>query len=144
MVCNRFQSDGMKFLDGEMTPKEKQAYEAHAKGCDDCANELRDIGRIVEFSNEIELKVPDEEYWTSYWADVYRRLERGTGFLLFILGLVGLALFGLYKMVTSPGFLTFKGLSITVLLVGLVVIFLSVLRERYHESRSDPYKGVKR
>ncbi|MFQ5510510.1 MAG: anti-sigma factor family protein [Candidatus Krumholzibacteriia bacterium] len=143
MVCNRFQSEGMRLLDGEITLEEKQAYEAHVKKCDDCTAELRDIGRIVEFSSEIELKMPDEEYWTAYWADIYRRLERGTGFMLLIIGLLGITAFGLYKAMTSPGLLTFKGLSIAVLLAGLVVIFLSVLRERYHESKSDPYKGVK-
>ncbi len=143
MVCKRFQSEGMSLLDGEMTPEERRAYETHVKNCDDCARELRDLGRIVELSNEIELKVPDEEYWTSYWSDVYRRLERGGGFVLLIIGLLGATLWVIYKAVTSPEFLTLKGLSITVLLLGLVVIFLSVLRERFHESKSDPYKGVK-
>ena len=45
--------------------------------------------------------------------------------------------------VTSPDFFTVKGLSIAVALLGLLVVFLSVARERYHESKSDPYKGVK-
>jgi uncharacterized protein YbjQ (UPF0145 family) len=106
MICNRFQSEGMKLLDGEMTPEEKKAYEAHVKGCEDCSGELRDIGRIVEFSNEIELKEPDEEYWTSYWDDIFRRLERGTGFVMLIAGLLGVTLLGLYKAVTSPEFLS--------------------------------------
>ena len=142
MVCNRFQSEGMKLLDGEITPEEKQAYEAHVKGCEDCSGELRDIGRIVEFSNEVELKEPDEEYWTNYWDVIFRRLERRSGFVLLIAGLICVTALGLFKAVTSPEFLTVKGLSIAVLLLGLVVIFLSVLRERYHESKSDPYKGV--
>ena len=133
----------MRLLDGEMTPEERRAYEAHVKNCDDCARELRDLGRIVELSNEIELKVPDEEYWTSYWSDVYRRLERAVACVLLIIGLLGTTLLAIYKAVTSPEFLTLKGVSITVLLLGLVVIFLSVLRERFHESKSDPYKGVK-
>ena len=29
-------------------------------------------------------------------------------------------------------------------LIGLVVIFVSVARERYHESKNDPYKEVER
>ena len=51
-------------------------------------------------------------------------------------------LFGVYRAVMSPEFLTVKGLGITAVLVGLMVIFLSVVRERYHESKNDPYKGV--
>ena len=45
--------------------------------------------------------------------------------------------------ISSPDFLTFKGVSIAVILLGLVVIFLSVVRERYYESKDDPYKGVR-
>jgi hypothetical protein len=60
-----------------------------------------------------------------------------------IVGVVAVLLYGIFKAVTSPEFLSFKGLSIAVILLGLVIVFLSVVRERYHESQSDPYKGVK-
>lgn len=143
MVCERFQTDGMRLLDDELGGEEKKQYEAHVKECDDCRRELKEIGRIVEFTNDLRLKAPDEEFWTRYWDGIYHRLERGTGFLLMIAGIVAVLLYGIYQAVTSPEFLTFKGLSIAVILLGLVVVFLSVVRERYHESRSDPYKGVK-
>ena len=52
--------------------------------------------------------------------------------------------YGIFKALTSPRLLTYEGISITVILVGLVVIFVSVARERFHESRNDPYKGVQR
>jgi len=51
--------------------------------------------------------------------------------------------YAVYQAVTSPEFLTVKGISVAVILLGLVVVFLSVVRERYQESKSDPYKGVK-
>jgi len=70
-------------------------------------------------------------------------LERGTGFFLLIIGLIAVVLYGIYEAVTSPEFLTVKGIGITVILLGLFVVFLSVVRERYHESKHDPYKGVK-
>lgn len=142
MVCNRFQSEGMKLLDGEMDAKEQATYEDHVKACDDCTRELKEMGRIVELTNDLRLKPPDEEFWASYWDSLYRRMERGSGFMFMILGLVAILLYGVYKAVTSPEFLTFKGISITLILVGLVIVFLSVVRERYHESKSDPYKGV--
>lgn len=143
MICNRFESDGMKFLDGEMTAEERSDYEAHMQSCDECARELRDMGRIVEFTNELRLRSPDETFWTSYWDNIYRRMERGTGFLLLIIGLTAVTLYGIYRAATSPEFLTFKGISIALVLLGLVIVFLSVLREGLHEHKSDPYKGVK-
>lgn len=143
MVCERFQTDGMRLLDGELRPEEKAAYEEHVKGCDDCARELKEIGRIVELTNDLKLKAPDEEFWARYWDSLLHRLERGAGFVLMVAGIVAVLVFVIYHAVTSPEFLTFKGLSIAAILLGLVVIFLSVVRERYHESKSDPYKEVK-
>ena len=144
MNCNRFQSDGMRFLDGEMTESEKQVYEKHVQTCPDCHKELKELGRIVELTDELRFKPPDDEFWEGYWESIYRRVERSTGFFLLVIGVVGVLIYGIIEAVTSPKFLSYEGLSVTVILVGLVVIFISVARERYHESKSDPYKGVKR
>ena len=143
MSCNRFQTDGMRLLDGEMSPQGKSRYEEHVRGCDDCKGELKDLGRVVDLTNELKLRTPDEEFWSTYWNGVYRKTERRTGFLVLMLGLVGVLMIGVYKAVTSPEFLTLKGISVTAILVGLVVVFLSVVRERFHESKNDPYNEVK-
>ena len=143
MVCERFQNEGMRLLDGELEPEEKDRYEEHVRSCDDCTRELKEMGRIVGLMNDLRLKPPDEEFWARYWDNLYHRLERGTGFLLLVAGIVVLSAFAVYEAITSPEFFTVKGLSIAVALLGLVVVFLSVARERFHESKSDPYKGVK-
>ncbi len=142
MVCERFQSDGMRFLDGDLGAAEKAEYEEHVKTCDDCRRELKDLGRIVEFTKDLKLRAPDEEFWSRYWGSVYHRLERRTGFLFVIAGVLAVMGYAIFRAVTSPEFLTFKGISIAIALLGLAIVFFSVVRERYHESKSDPYKGV--
>ncbi|MCK4773849.1 MAG: zf-HC2 domain-containing protein [Candidatus Krumholzibacteria bacterium] len=144
MECNRFQSDGMRLLDGELTEEEKSQYEAHVGQCDDCRHELESLGRVVALTDELRLRVPDDEFWDGYWESVYRRSERSFGFFLVIAGVLAVLLYGVFKAVTSPKLFTYEGISVTVILFGLVVIFVSVARERYHESKNDPYRGVKR
>jgi len=144
MSCNRYQTDGMRLLDGEMSAAEAAAYEEHLRGCDVCHREMKSLGRVVRFSEELKLRVPEDEFWKGYWESVYRRSERGFGFLLLIVGLLALTGYGIVRAVTSPGFLTYEGISITIILLGLAVIFISVVRERYHESRNDPYREVER
>lgn len=144
MVCNRYQSDGMRLLDNELGQEEKAQYEEHVRGCEDCQRELRELGRIVGLTNELRLRTPDDEFWDGYWESVYRRSERGTGFFLVVSGVIAVLLWGLYRALTSPALLTYEGVSIAVILLGLVIIFVSVARERYHESKNDPYKGVRR
>lgn len=144
MECTRFQTDGMRLLDGELSESEKTHYEEHVQECEACRRELASLGRVVELTNELKLRTPDDEFWEGYWESVYRRSERSTGFFLIIAGVLAVLGYGIVKAVTSPRFLTYEGISITVILVGLVVIFVSVARERFHESRNDPYKGVRR
>jgi len=144
MECTRFQTDGMRLLDGELSAEEKSEYEAHVRECRHCSHELRDLGRIVELTNEMRLRTPDDEFWDGYWESVYRRSERGLGFLLVVVGVLGMLIYGIVRAVMSPRFLSYEGISITVILLGLVVIFISVARERFFESRNDPYKGVRR
>lgn len=144
MNCTQFQTDGMRFLDSEMTEAEKQAYEKHVQTCPDCHKELKELGRIVELTDELRFKPPDDEFWEGYWESIYRRAERGTGFVMLVIGIIGILIYGIVRAVTSPKFFSYEGISVTVILVGLIVIFISVVRERYHESKSDPYKGVKR
>jgi hypothetical protein len=144
MECTRYQTDGMRLLDGELTEEEKLEYESHVRQCDECRAELESLGRIVELTNELRLRKPDDEFWEGYWESVYRRSERNLGFFFVIAGVLAVLFYGVFKAVTSPKLLTYEGISVTVILVGLVVIFVSVARERYHESRNDPYKGVKR
>jgi len=112
--------------------------------CEDCAGELASMGRIVELTDQLRLRAPDDEFWEGYWESVYRRSERSVGFFFVIAGVLMMLFYGIFKAVTSPRLLTYEGISITVILVGLIVIFVSVARERFHESRSDPYKGVRR
>ena len=144
MSCQRYQTDGMRLLDGEMTAAEESAYEQHLRECEDCRREMQALGRVVRFSEELKLRVPDDEFWKGYWESVYRRSERGAGFLLLIMGLLALTGYGIFRAVTSPAFLTYEGISITVILMGIAVIFISVVRERYHERRNDPYREVER
>lgn len=144
MICNRYQTDGMRLLDGELSAAEASAYEEHLRGCDACRREMESLGRVVRLSEELKLRVPEDEFWKGYWESVYRRSERRLGFVLLIAGLLAITGYGIFRAVTSPSFLTYEGISITIILVGLAVIFISVVRERYHESRNDPYREVER
>ena len=134
----------MRLLDGELSDSERADYEEHVRECEVCAGELAAMGRIVKWADELRFRPPDDEFWEGYWEGVYRRSERSVGFFFVIAGVLMVLFYGIFKAVTSPRLLTYEGISITVILIGLVVIFVSVARERYHESRNDPYRGVKR
>lgn len=142
--CTRYQADGMRWLDGELSAPEAALYEVHVRECDECRRELTSLGRIVRMTDELKLRVPDDEFWAGFWESIYRRIERRVGFVLLIAGVVAILGYAIFRALKSPALLTYEGISVMLILVGLVVVFISVARERYHESKNDPYKEVKR
>ena len=144
MECTRYQTDGMRLLDDELTLEERLQYEAHVRECDTCRGELESLGRVVKLTDQLKLRVSDDAFWKDYWKSVSRRTERQLGFMLLIAGVVALLLYLLYRAIRSPELWTYEGVSIAVVLLGLVVVFISVARERYHEHKHDPYREVDR
>ena len=144
MECTRYQTDGMRLLDDELTLEERLQYQAHVRECDTCRGELDSLGRVVKLTDQLKLRVSDDAFWKDYWKSVSRRTERQLGFMLLIAGVVALLLYLLYRAIRSPELWSYEGVSIAVVLLGLVVVFISVARERYHEHKHDPYREVDR
>jgi len=142
--CTRYQTDGMRFIDDELSLEERLQYQAHVRDCDACRRELESLGRVVRLTDQLKLRVSDEAFWKGYWESVYRRTERRLGFLFITGGAAMLLVYLLYRALRSQELWTYEGVSIAVILLGLIVLFISVARERYHEHKNDPYREVER
>jgi anti-sigma factor RsiW len=144
MECTRYQTDGMRLLDDELSREERLQYQAHVQECETCRRELESLGRVMKLTDQLKLRISDDAFWKDYWKSVSRRTERQLGFMLLIAGVVALLLYLLYRAARSPELWSYEGVSIAVVLLGLIVIFISVARERYHEHKHDPYREVER
>ncbi len=40
MSCNRMETDGMRYLDGEMSAAERAAFEEHLSSCGECRQSI--------------------------------------------------------------------------------------------------------
>lgn len=144
MECTRYQTDGMRLIDDELSQEERLQYQAHVRECAVCSRELDALGRVVKLTGELKLRVSDDAFWKGYWESIARRTERRLGFLFLAGGVVMFLLFLLYRALRSPQLFTYEGISIALILLGLIVLFISVARERYHEHKHDPYREVER
>ena len=79
---------------------------------------------------------------------VYRRVERGIGWILLSVGAVVLVSYILWQVVHEvigdvdlPWFV--KG-GVLALLIGLVILGVSVVREKYFVFKDDPFRDVNR
>ena len=139
----------MGLLDGELSEDEKKSVEMHLDGCVECRAELKEFDEMKEVMKNMKYKEPPDEAWEKYWSRVYNKLERGLGWILASIGTMILLFYGGFKAVESlvkdPTVAILLKVAILVLLAGLVILFVSVVRERIFTYKKDKYaKEVKR
>lgn len=136
----------MAELDDEISTEEQAELERALERDAELRNELETFQRLKEVTDTMSPVKPPGETWDRYWEDVYRRIERGVGWVLVSLGAMVVVTWGTWQLIRGlfedaaiPGFIRW---SILALLAGVVILFVSVVRERLFMTRSDPYKDV--
>ena len=138
----------MRALDGEISAAQKTELEDLIESDESLRAEWRRLALVKERTTELELEKPPEKLWEGYMDSVYRRVERGIGWILLSVGAIVLLSYGLWQGiqelfgdVTVPWYV--KG-GVLALLVGIVILAVSVIREKYFVYRDDPYRDVHR
>jgi len=138
----------MKAVDGELSEQEKLEVEQLLNEDPEYRKEYQQYINIKEVTQKMKFKSPPAEIWDTYWLRVYNRLERGIAWILFSLGAVILLTYGGFKtveaiiaddnleMVVKAGML----LSIA----GLMILVVSVIREKFFTFKRDPYREIQR
>ncbi|MCK4538245.1 MAG: zf-HC2 domain-containing protein [Candidatus Krumholzibacteria bacterium] len=144
MSCNRMESDGMRYLDHEMTADEIAGFEKHLAECDTCRLMMEDLGRLDAFTGRMKIKDPVDTFMEGYWKSIYRRFERKTAWIVILAGASVAVLYFLIMMFREIGKITIGTGAMTVLLAGLIVLLISVIRERIHQKKADRYKDIVR
>lgn len=138
----------MAALDDEYSPAERRELEEALQQDPELHREWRELQRVKEVSSMMSVRKPPDEVWSSYWAQVYARNERRFAWVLISVGAVVLLSWGLWQLVVNilgemglPDFIKF---AIGVLSVGIVLLFVSVVREKLFVNKHDPYKDIER
>lgn len=138
-TCEHIQPMLSGYLDDELDEEERSQLENHLATCSQCKTELESMTELLAVSGDIDIDMPSDEVWDEFLEKVYNRLERRTGWMLFVIGVVALGLVGLYYLVTtdwaSPG----VKMTVEIGLAGLLLLFVSVLRQRLFLRKSDRY-----
>jgi hypothetical protein len=138
----------MSALDGELTGRERQELESLLNADSSLRDEWDRLTRVKEVTQSMSLRKPPDEVWEDYWASVYSRLERGIGWILVSIGLIVLVSYGAWRgveeLIADAGLPWFLKGAILATTVGLVVLFVSVLREKLFVRGRDPYKEIQR
>jgi hypothetical protein len=144
MNCARARELLMARLDGEITPDDLALLERHLDACEECRSEFKEMGELAGLVGEIRLARPSEEDMMRYWPSVYARIERGMGWGLLATGAVIWVGYGVYAFLTDPMTEALTKLLVALPVVGIVMLLVSVIRERYHVSKTERYEEVER
>lgn len=144
MTCSRMEHDGMRYIDGEMSPEERLEFQRHLQGCEDCTCALEGFQELQSLTGRVKMKDQTDEFWEQYTKSLYRRLERKTAWILIIVGAVLLVGYEIYRAVVSFGRITFEKAALVLFALGAVMLLVSVIRERIHQLRGDKYSRIDR
>ena len=139
-ACDKYREQISAYLDGELDAEGRGQLEPHVLGCAACRREYETMKRLVIGTTAaLAVEEPSDEIWDDFLDGVYNRLERKSGWIILIVGVVALAIFGAYHFVTEPWGSALEKVLFAAPVVGLVVLFVSVLRQRLVAARTDRY-----
>ena len=148
MTCEGWKDLLMGYIDGELDAEQARSLEDHLQGCAACRKELEGFRKLIAMASEIVSREPEDKLWEQYWGGLYNRLERGVGWMLFGVAAIALLLYGAFaaikEFVQDPTVGILLKIGVVAMLVGLVVLFVSVLRERLFFWSRDRYRDVRR
>ena len=133
--------DLMRYLDGEVGPEERNRIEESVNASTELRRELTVFKAMKDDLQT--LKLSNGGRSGSVWDAVSRQLARPLGWALFIVGSLIWAAYGVYVYFTSRIFLWEK-LTTSAVVIGVLLLFASVIWERYREWLTDPYRDVQR
>ncbi len=148
MACHDYKDLMMGYLDSELDAEQKRRFEEHLSGCPECAGELEEFKRLKAITDEVTLVEPEDRIWQDYWGGIYNRIERSTGWIVFSVAAILLTIYcgfrAIEEIIRNPHVELIFKVGLLALLVGLAILFVSVLRERLYFWKRDRYKDVRR
>ena len=148
MGCQDYKELMMGYLDDELDAQQKQAFEEHISACRNCKEELEEFRHLKRITDEVTLAEPEERVWEQYWGNVYNRIERGVGWIIFSIASIILIIYGGFKAIEAilmdPAVEIILKVGLLALIAGLAILLVSIMRERLYFRKKDRYKDVRR
>ena len=130
------------YLDGELTQQQSQRVDVHLGGCAECRDRLSELAGLRRRVAGARLSTMAQDVWRERMDDVAVKASRGLGWVLFLGGLLLLAGYGASEFVIDTSLGAGVKLMVSAVYLGLGALFVSVLRQRLIERKTDKYKDV--
>jgi anti-sigma factor RsiW len=132
----------MAVLDGECPDAERREFDELLARRADLAADWNRMQRLKEVTMTMEMARPSEEVWDRYRRTALHRAERGIAWTLIAAGAGVLAATSLWLWIeswVSSDLPLFVKIALASVMVGGALLLVSIVRERWHLSKRDPY-----
>jgi hypothetical protein len=134
----------MGYIDGELDPQDLAKAEELIRTDTQFAAQVKEFQCLAKDTDSLSLREPSDEIWNNYWCGIYNRIERGSGWVIFIIGMVLIAAFGIFEFERDPSINIIWKVLVLVIILGLAILLISVIRERCKALETDKYKDIVR
>jgi hypothetical protein len=131
----------MRFLDGEVSPEERNRIEAALAGSTELQREFALFRSMKD--DLLNIQFEPELRRAAIWDRVNRHLTRPIGWILLLIGGVVWVAYAAYLFFTSPADLIEK-LATGAMVIGILLLLASVIWEQYRSWLTDPYRDLQR
>jgi len=130
------------YLDGELTQQQRQRVQLHLEDCAECRRLLDELTAVRTRLGASDLSGLPADRWREDMDESGVALARGLGWLLLIGAGVVIGAIAIFHFLADPGLGAGWKLLIGAFYLGWLALFVSVLRQRLIERRTDRYKDV--
>ncbi len=134
------------YVDGELSDNDVKRVEAHLAENQETRAMVKRLRSLNSLTGAMQMKEAPMEAWEGFWGSIYNRSERSLGWLLLIVGLVLIGGYALWELVcvliAADSIPLYVRGGVFILMAGILVMLVSVVRERIHKRSHTRYKDV--
>jgi anti-sigma factor RsiW len=132
------------YLDGELTQADRQRVRLHLETSEECRRELKELEAVKHLTAQLEFRNPPDVMMDALEARVSVQAPRRFGWSVLVIALCSWVVYAVVLAIRNLRWPSIPELLGGGVVAGLVLVFLSVLRQRVLERPHDRYRKVRR
>ena len=146
MICDEMKILISGMIDGELESAEKKKIGDHLTSCSDCREEYAKLKNLKEVTDDMKYFDLPDRLLAGYWHGIYNNIERGVGWIFLSIGAIILIAYGSWilfqNFFNDPTIFMIAKIGVGAVLIGLIILLVSIIRERLFSKKHDRYDEV--
>ena len=141
--CESIQELLSGYIDHELTQQKAQQVRLHLKECSSCRKIYDDLIAIRKEMGQLKYPECEEAKIDRLMNEPVSKAFGVIGWVCLTIGLMSFMVWQLFVFFTEPGVATWAKVGVFIIELGVLSLFISVLRQRLIARKTDKYRNVK-